>query len=1082
MAGNIKGITIEIDGNTAPLQKALESVNKKSASITKELGAINRALKLDPTNTTLLAQKQKVLGEAVENTGEKLKKLKDAQAQVQAQFEKGDITAEQYREFEREIVKTETALGKYEEGLKETNAAIAENGEEAQRAAQESKQYAEAQQAAAEKTKAAAEAAERFNEKLDKVATIGLTACVGALTAIGAAVVKAGKQLWQTANEAGDYADALLTSSQQTGLAAKQLQELQYATRFVDVEIDTLTGSMAKNIKNMQSAANGSKSTAAAYKELGVEYQNADGTLRDGKTVYWEVIEALGAMKNETQRDAIAMQILGKSAQDVNPLIKIGAGELQKLAAEADALGIIMDDKTVAALGRFDDVMEKVDAQAIGFKNNLVASVAGPLEKVGQAASNAFQKLNKSLKSGALKTSMQSLGKSLEKLTVKLAEAAAKGIPKLVKAFGWIVDNGEKVFSVTASVTAGFAALKAALEIQKVVKAATAAWTTFKAAQVATAAATGAATTAQLGFNAALKANPIGIVATAIAVLIAGMVTFAATSEKSRTETQKLNAQLDTLEANMEDSKTAHAENMTAITNEAVATSALVSRLETLMSKTSLTAGEQAELEAIVAQLNESCEGLNLTYDAQTRTLSKTIKNVKDYTRAKYAEAKAEEYTERAIDYLGQQEEAMIAQATAAEKLANAKKKLGEANQAYTEAITAGGNPYTIAAEYGNDIKTATEELAAAQAVMDKADEKVNELEQSIADNEAALEGAATAATQYMEATQNAADEAEQFAWKGYDLTEVLKQTGISADDAAEKLDNYAGVTQNAFEKIQSSVNLTAAELTANLTANQQLMGEWSANMDTLAQRTTSAGQQIDSGFMATLREMGPEAAGTVANLATASQDDFNAFVDAYSTGGAEAVQALLTELGAPALENGGAEAVQEMIDGAQEKKIELDAVMEKIITDAKETAYEAIGTAKFDEVGFRISDGIAKGIRDGIPTINSAINQAIDEAVECAREKAEINSPSKLMEDKVGYDLGRGIGAGIPKALSYIKGMVDRTIQGTVDAVNIRGVQPATAVGHSTTLNQYNYTHDSLSPSELADEARAVLQRLVRS
>ena len=109
-SSKIKGITIEIDGDTTKLGKALESAEGSSKSLQSELKGINTLLKLDPSNVELLTQKQKVLTDAIGSTEDKLKTLKNAQAQVQAQFEKGDITAQQYRDFQREIVLTESKL------------------------------------------------------------------------------------------------------------------------------------------------------------------------------------------------------------------------------------------------------------------------------------------------------------------------------------------------------------------------------------------------------------------------------------------------------------------------------------------------------------------------------------------------------------------------------------------------------------------------------------------------------------------------------------------------------------------------------------------------------------------------------------------------------------------------------------------------------------------------------------------------------------------------------------------------------------------------------------------------------------
>ncbi|WP_213997272.1 phage tail tape measure protein [Tepidanaerobacter syntrophicus] len=117
MPGNIKGITIEIDGETKGLQKALSDVNKQSRDLQKELKGVESLLKLDPSNVELIAQKQKILAEQVDVTKEKLNRLKEAQAQVNEQYQKGDIGEEQYRDFQREIIATEQKLKAYETQL-----------------------------------------------------------------------------------------------------------------------------------------------------------------------------------------------------------------------------------------------------------------------------------------------------------------------------------------------------------------------------------------------------------------------------------------------------------------------------------------------------------------------------------------------------------------------------------------------------------------------------------------------------------------------------------------------------------------------------------------------------------------------------------------------------------------------------------------------------------------------------------------------------------------------------------------------------------------------------------------------------
>ena len=113
MAKKIKGITIKFGADTMALDKALSEIEKTSKNIGSELSSVNKLLKFDPKNTQLLAQKQELLSKQVENTTQKLDALKRAQGEVEKKFKSGDIGAEEYRHFQREIAKTEQDLKSY---------------------------------------------------------------------------------------------------------------------------------------------------------------------------------------------------------------------------------------------------------------------------------------------------------------------------------------------------------------------------------------------------------------------------------------------------------------------------------------------------------------------------------------------------------------------------------------------------------------------------------------------------------------------------------------------------------------------------------------------------------------------------------------------------------------------------------------------------------------------------------------------------------------------------------------------------------------------------------------------------------
>lgn len=170
-------------------------------------------------------------------------------------------------------------------------------------------------------------------------------------------------------------ADDLLTLSTQTGLTTDQLQEFEYASELMDVSTDTLQGSLVKLTNNMQTAATGTGSAAEAFKTLKVKVADSQGHLKNNYDVFLQTIDALGKMKNETERDALAMDIFGKSATDLNPLIEAGSGRLEELAEQAHEVGYVVDNETLQSFGELDDAMQKLDKQGDAVKRSFAEAL-----------------------------------------------------------------------------------------------------------------------------------------------------------------------------------------------------------------------------------------------------------------------------------------------------------------------------------------------------------------------------------------------------------------------------------------------------------------------------------------------------------------------------------------------------------------------------------------------------------------------------------------------------------------------------------------------------------------------------------
>lgn len=176
----------------------------------------------------------------------------------------------------------------------------------------------------------------------------------------------------------GQYADEVLTMSTNTHIAADELQAYMYAAELVDVSTETLTSSMARNVRSMTSAADGTGAVADAYAALGVAVTDQDGNLRDSQEVYWELIDALGSVEDYTERDALSMQIFGRSAQDLNSLIAVGSDGMEEYAQQARDAGAILDGETLDAFHNFDDVTHQLD-QGVEAAQNALGTILLPI-------------------------------------------------------------------------------------------------------------------------------------------------------------------------------------------------------------------------------------------------------------------------------------------------------------------------------------------------------------------------------------------------------------------------------------------------------------------------------------------------------------------------------------------------------------------------------------------------------------------------------------------------------------------------------------------------------------------------------
>lgn len=358
MAGNIKGITIEIGGNTTPLQKALSDVNKSIKDTQKQLKDVDKLLKIDPSNIELLRQKQDLLNKAVNDTKDKLDKEREALRQLSEQDQTPEVT-DKMNQLKRAIIEDEQALDSLKSQQKEFGSV------------------------AAQAIAAAGREVQAFGDKIQDVGK-KLQPISAASGGFAAGMIGLGYNSITAA-------DDLNTLSKQTGISTDSLQKMKYASDLVDVSVEDITGAFAKMKKGMSGSPD-------AFNDLGVSVTNADGSMRDAEDVFNDTLKALSNIENETERDQKAYAVFGKSADQLAGIVDDGGEALRQYGDKAEELGLIMSGDTLNSLNEINDKVDESKAQIGAAAGELGATIAEGILPLVDPIVEGIQKVTEFIK------------------------------------------------------------------------------------------------------------------------------------------------------------------------------------------------------------------------------------------------------------------------------------------------------------------------------------------------------------------------------------------------------------------------------------------------------------------------------------------------------------------------------------------------------------------------------------------------------------------------------------------------------------------------------------------------------------
>lgn len=396
MANNrIKGLTVEIGGDTTQLGKALESVNKKSGELSSELRDIDRLLKFDPENTELLAQRQKVLADTIENTAEKLETLREAERQVQRQFERGEVSEEQVRALQREIIATEGQLEHYREEAKKATKATDDLGDEAD------------------------DTGGRFEGmggKLANVAKAGLGAVVAGTGAAIGALVASAEATREYRTEMGKLTTAFETVGHRTEIAEEAYKRLQSVIGETDQSVEAaqqiaLLAESEEDVVQWADLAAGVVGRFGDALQPETFFEAANETIKLGEATgaYVQLLEGAGydvekfnaglaACTTESEKQAYMLKITDELLGDASDTYRETNAEVMRaneaneawtatMAEAGAAVEPILTDVKMLGASLLSDLMPGITGVTDAFRG-LINGEEGSAEAVGEALSS----------------------------------------------------------------------------------------------------------------------------------------------------------------------------------------------------------------------------------------------------------------------------------------------------------------------------------------------------------------------------------------------------------------------------------------------------------------------------------------------------------------------------------------------------------------------------------------------------------------------------------------------------------------------------------------------------------------------
>lgn len=399
MGKNINDLSGKVGLDVTDFKAGTSELNRSIRLVESEFKAIAAGMDDWKGSSEGLEARVKALNDIIDLQKQKVANLQNEHDKIAAEYGESSKAAQ---DLQIKINRANEELNKNEKELRDCTSALDKMGDEEAQAGKQAEKMGVDLKGAEKQT-------DTFKSSIKDFArsSVGQFATVAGATRILKALFEEVKQLWEDIKESAAWADTLNTLSVKTGIATETLQKLEYASKFVDVEMSVMEKGVAKVITALGEAQTKGEDYIKIADGITVSMHNVSGQVKTSEQLFYNTVDALGAMSDATSREVAAQEIFGRSYQDIMPLIEAGTGALEEYGDEAESLGVVLDTVTIAALQRLQDEIDQtgsvIDAQKKEF-SAILASYGITATQLEQKTANLIQKIGVGLKRGGQAT------------------------------------------------------------------------------------------------------------------------------------------------------------------------------------------------------------------------------------------------------------------------------------------------------------------------------------------------------------------------------------------------------------------------------------------------------------------------------------------------------------------------------------------------------------------------------------------------------------------------------------------------------------------------------------------------------